>query len=191
MSREPDLQNRMLGVRVWILRNPTEAAYEQNPDWRAGLQAWVVEADPGVLSPVITHWYGGVVTLRDVPGVPLSHRQFPDAEYEIMSMSIDPSIEVDWVDLYDARAAGEQREIHPGHLLSPADIVFQWKGTTDEQARDLAGAFLRAVLSGNSPDRPVHPFAAFAFDHNWKRVLEETVKHYVSGHWPDVPEARA
>jgi len=66
--RAPDQQNETLGIRVWSWATRLEGVANVNPDWAAGLGAWLIEADRGVLSAVITRWYTGLVHLRDVPG---------------------------------------------------------------------------------------------------------------------------
>jgi hypothetical protein len=67
------------------------------------------------------------------------------------------------------------------------DIVYQWHGTTPEQAEDILEHFVRAVVIGGiSPCRPpvvdvAYLVAAKMFDMEWKQRLDATVEHY----WTD------
>lgn len=181
--RPPDQENAKLGVRVWTIGRPARIA-DVNPDWGAGLGAWLIEADRGVFSSIFTRWYCGVVHLRDVPGQSKpAHRQFPEAEYELMLFAVDTKMDkVDMVAGYEARTRGEDApELDTGFLLQPADLTYQWVGTTDEQAISIAGSFIHAALAGEKIDRPVHPLEAAVYDAYWKRMLDGTVAHFVAG----------
>lgn len=182
MRRPPDFINEKKGIRIWTIR-PTADAVRAHPDWQAGLMAFVVETDENVFSPMCTTWYGGLVHLRDVPGqTKPASRHFPEAEYELTWHAIDPSIDQDWVEYYDAQARGEDRP-GLGQLLQPPEMVYQWAGTTDTQAKDLCEAFLRAVRDGTNLDSPVQYgfLAVQAFRATWDRLLSGTVDHYVKG----------
>lgn len=199
MSRLPDLANETLGVRVW-----TWSAMPDHPiaDWRAGIGLWLIEADLNVFSPVVTRWHVGVIHLRPIEGQTRpAHLQFPEAGYELMVTAVDPRFGidsgVDVVAILDERmkltSPDADDDRLAGWLMRPSDITYQWAGTTDEQAYEVGAAFVRAALAGEPIDRPVQEGAlsTLIYDLGWKRLLDGTVEHYASGHWPAIPEGRA
>lgn len=167
-------------------------------DWHAGIGAWFIESAPDVLDPLglFTRWYCGVVHLRDMPGVRPAHRHYPEATYELMCFTIDPDSGVS-IDTYDERTRTGTAD--NAEALQPADIVYQWHGTNDKQAEAVGAAFVRAIVHGAlSPSRPPSgqsgtmvfaPGPARAFDVEWRRRLDATVEHYVTGH--SMPDGRA
>jgi hypothetical protein len=181
--RAPDLTNEAGTIRAWRLGVPEPGVGPT--DWQAGLAAWFIDADQGVLDPLLglfTRWYIGVVSLRDVPGVPPAYRQYPEAQYELLCFTIDPGKDIT-IEVYDRRLTGDLSG-PDGFLLQPADIVFQWHGTDDAGAHGVLDAFIRAiVIGGLSPNRPVDA-SRIVFDADWRSRLAATVEHYATGHWP-------
>jgi hypothetical protein len=183
MSRPPDTTNDALGIRVWRW---APVPHPARLDWAAGLGTWIVDAPLGLFSPIITGWFAGLCHLRDIPGVQPAYRKFPEAEYELLVHAIDPKYDMgELVDLHDRRIIDPDTAGPTGFLLRPADIQYQWTGTTDAQAAEIGAAFVRAILDGEQIDRPVQePAAALAYDVRWHRMLAATVEHYTTGHWP-------
>jgi len=179
--REPDLRADDGKIRAW--RMLTVKPDIGPADWQAGLAAWFIEADVGVLDPYgITAWYIGCVSLRDMPGVTPANRHYPDAQFELSAWSIDPNKGVT-IELYDRRVEQGDDGGAEGVLLTPPDIVFQWHGTTDEHAIQILEAFIRAVVLGRmSPSRPVVVDYARRFDAAWREALSSTVEHFATGH---------
>lgn len=60
-----------------------------------------------------------------------------------------------------------------GEFLHPADLVFQFHGVTDDQARQICELAVEHIVAGQSCDSD---FRAY-----WERTLTSTVAHYVDG----------
>jgi hypothetical protein len=153
--REPDVTGP--AGKAWIM---TAAASQ--PDHQAHLESWLLQV-PGA-HPLWQHWVMALVHLRDVPGVKPAHRQYPEAEHELLILSLDPGHPAN-PDL----AAGERL-----HFLTPPDLVHQFHGLTDDRARQLGTMAVRAICNGHlSPDQD--------FRSVWRTVIDATVAHYRQG----------
>jgi hypothetical protein len=194
--REPDLTNPAETIRAYRLPRPDPGV---GPiDWQAGLTSWFIEADPGVLDPLglFTGWFVGGASLADRPGVPPAKLHYPGAQYELSCWTLDPDKHVT-IEFYERRMTGDLSD-GGGILMQPVDIVYQWHGTTDRQAEDILGDFVRAVVIGGiSPCRPpvvdgAYLVAAKMFDTEWKQRLDATVEHYwTAGTHVAIEEGRA
>lgn len=105
------------------------------------------------------------VALRDTPGVEPAKRQYPEAEYELLVLALDP-----------ARPTPDPRVWPlPGlPMLQPPDAVVQFHGTGDENAATLLKLCARAVADGVLvPDS----------DHrgNWVRTVTASAEHFHPG----------
>lgn len=187
--REPDLTNAPATIRAWhYLVKPGVGP----ADWSAGLGSWLIECDPNTLDPIFTKWFVGGVSLRDIEGVPPANRQYPEAEYELNCFTVDPESGVGPEHYERMTTEGAYPGAPTRFLVQPPDVVFQWHGTSDEEATEILEAFVRAVvLGGLSPSRPpvgyshgvaFLPGPARAFDAAWRRRLVATVEHYTTGH---------
>jgi hypothetical protein len=150
--RDPDF--RGVGTQAWRSRLQSDA-----PEHQAHLAGWVIN---GPFHPFWSYWVLGVVSLAEMPGVAPPNKVYPEAEYEIMIVSCDPEHptpdpdEAGWV------------------TLSPADLVYQFDGVTDEQAIEIAELMVRQIVAGEmSPDSDYRA--------EWKRRLDTTVEHYKEG----------
>lgn len=197
--RPPDRSRSDDRIRAWRFTSPEPGVGPK--DWEAGLVSWIIESESGLLDPMglFTHWFLGGASLADREGVPPAHRHYPEAQFELSCWTINPEV-TDPVAILEAR----RRTGVIDDTLSfapPADIVYQFHGVTAEAATsiidDMAAAIVDRALS---PSRPpvgvsggiVFPSGpAMVFDREWKSILDTTVQHYKTGHWPAAQEGRA
>lgn len=166
--REPDLQGA--AARAWRLRRTPEAraAHEASfgyPD--ASLADWIVN---GPYHPFWSWWYVGLVHLREVPGAPPASKRYPEAEYEILCLSLNPKPEDGRPDVpdIDKVEAGDAVGGLPG-FLSPPDWVVQFHGVSDEQAIEVGEHVANAIVQGRSCDSDFRSW--------WEAAIPNTVKH--------------
>jgi hypothetical protein len=102
-----------------------------------------------------------VIHLRDIVGVRPAHKQYPEAEYEIGVYAIDP-------------ASTPDPEHPPFNILRPEDIVVQFHGINDDQAKRIGELATKACVVGRLiPDSDYRP--------TWKVAIAETVEHLRQG----------
>lgn len=162
--RAPDFEGGGGAVRVWRIAESAKST----PDHAAALGSWVID---GPFHPLCHQWVLSVIHLRDIEGVRPAHRQFPEADHELMILSLNPDRPVD-IDAFEA--TGTWGDPNVPKFLTPADLQYQFGGLTDAQAVEIAEAAIRGILAGDySPDS----------DHRsrWIRVLDATVAHYKAG----------
>lgn len=154
--RSPDLTGRGSAWRI------STAAV---PQWSPTIDAWLVHV-PGA-HPFWSHWVISVVHLRDVPGTPPAKKHYPEAEYEFLIGALDPDRPLPDP---DDPAVGSVR------VLMPIDVVEQFGGVSDEDAKTICEGAVRVVLDGSlSPDQD--------YRSHWKRLIKNTVEHIaVGGH---------
>lgn len=116
--------------------------------------------------PAWDTWAIQLVHLRDVEGLEPPNLHYPEAEFEIGIIAIDP----------------EQCPIDPDRIatlgglryLTPFDLVKQFDGCSDRQAIRLAGLMVREICRGAaSPDSDYRA--------SWEKMIEHTVSHYKAG----------
>lgn len=106
-------------------------------------------------------WMVGVVSLHDMLGMPPAHRQYPEAEWELMIVSLDP-----------AEKAPPVNGEGPFFPLSPPDLVVQFHGITRDQAKAVARFVVEAVCAGRtSPDS------------DWRRQNQDAVVKLVNDYY--------
>lgn len=150
--RAPDLHNRWSAWRLPV--KPTTKPH-------ASLGLWVVHC-PGV-HVAWSYWAVSLVHLRPLEGAPPAALSYPDAEYEITSIALDPAHEPD----VDGNAGLR--------FLMPVDVSEQFHGCTDAQAVQLLDLFIRTIVDGRlAPDSD--------FRSQWKRSLWATLEHITTGH---------
>lgn len=114
--------------------------------------------------PVWDTWLLSVLTLADTPGYPPANRQYPEAEFELLVMALDP--EKPAPDIHSANP-----KIMP---LQPIDICEHFHGVTEEQAKEIATLAIGAIVDGSlSPDQD--------FGAAWKQTMKNTLDHYRGG----------
>lgn len=142
--RPPDLDGAV--AKAWNV---------QSGEHPTSLAAWFVN---GPFHPMWSWWAIALVRLRDVPGMPPAKRNYPEAEYEFIIMSVHPDHPPD--------------PDNPKHVeyLEPIDVVEQFHGVTERDAVRIVEACVKAIVDGRmSPDS------------DWTAALQATVEHYRSG----------
>lgn len=152
--RDPD--KRGLGTEAWRSRM---ASVDEDPRVAANIEGWVVK---GPYHPAWSYWMVGCIDLAEHPGVDPPKKQYPEAEFEVMIVSLDPKCYPPDPD-------------SPAGLtfLTPPDLVFQFDGVTREQAGEICSLVVDHALNGRSLDSD---FRAW-----WESALRETVAHYKAG----------
>lgn len=161
--RDPDIDDAL--GSAW-----KSTAESDVPDHQANIAAYLVTGKKHATTPADwagpfhifwNWWMVGVIHLREIEGVKPPHKQYPEAEYELMIVSLNPE-------------AGEPDvDGAPGTLsfLSPVDVVEQFHGITDEQAAQVCEAAVKSICMGTmSPDQD--------FRSAWHRVIQQTVAQY-------------
>lgn len=134
------------------------------PDQTATLCSWLVH-QPGV-HVLWSYWALWLIHLRPIDGVRPTHKQYPEAEYEVAAYALDPDLPRD----------PDSLDVFVGHL-TPADLVEQFNGVTDAQAITLCDGMVRAVMEGiMSLDSD--------YRSRWKEVIDKTLQHFVLGGHP-------
>lgn len=106
----------------------------------ACLEGWLVQR-PGA-HPLWEWWVASVVHLREEPGLPPAAKSYPKAQYEFQIRTLDPEFRAD-PDLWDLGY----------RFLEPADVIEQFHGVTDDQARFVCTESVRRIVDGGiSPD---------------------------------------
>lgn len=162
-NRDPDLQ----GVaRAWRINITDAARAAHEKEWgneETGIAVWMVN---GPYHPFWSWWYVGVISLKDLPGVPPAHKQYPEAEYEYSVYSCEGEPDIAAMESGDLENRGFG-------FLQPADVIFHFHGVTDDQAEKIAEAAVAAIVGGQSCDSDFREW--------WKSALATTVEHYVLG----------
>lgn len=165
--REPDFAGL---ARVWRIRHTTEAEAAHGESWGYGSSSLSDYIVNGPYHPFWSWWYVGLVHLRPLDGAPPANKQYPEAEYELMCMSLDPDPKdgrPKTPDL-DKIEAGDVLGGLPG-FLSPPDWIVQFHGVADDQAREVAEHAARAIAHGQSCDSDFRSW--------WNAAIPNTVKH--------------
>jgi hypothetical protein len=115
--------------------------------------------------PFWSWWMIDVVDLERRGDQPEPQRHYPDAEYELIVLSLDPAGGVPPLN-------GEGG----ADYLTPPDLTLQFHGLTREQARKIGVFFVEACCAGNtSPDS------------DWRRqnrkALTDLVRNYYVGRY--------
>jgi hypothetical protein len=155
--REPDKSSEVrdrLSGKHW-------AAWRVQYRPRATLGAWLLYC-PGVHA-AWSYWLLGLVHLRPVEGAPEAKKQYPDAEYELLSAALSPDCDPD---------PDSPKGLH---WLSPLDFAHQFHGVTDAQAIDMLERFVDLVMGGRlAPDTD--------YSRRWRAFIDGTVEHLTTGH---------
>jgi hypothetical protein len=105
----------------------------------------------------------GLVHLRAVEGLPPAHFDYPEAEYELNTIALDPQKCPPDVDAFRLP------------LMMPLDVHEQFHGVTDEQAVAMIERSVEMIVAGElAPDSD--------FRATWKRYVWGTIEHLTTGH---------
>lgn len=161
--REPDRSSPV--AKAWRFQGQSA-----KPDHSACLAQWLLN---GPFHPMWSWWAISVIHLRPIEGVRPAVLQYPEAEHELMIVSINPSCYPPDPDGVESLA-----------LLQPLDLQYQFHGVGDDNAREICGLVIDAILDGRgSPDSDFRGF--------WKNSLDTTVEHYRDGtHGGDLADVR-
>lgn len=165
--RPPDLVGRV--GKAWKVRlDPArlDDKARQLLDAGVALDSWIVQ---GPYHLGWDHWLLYAVDLKDVPGLPPAHRQYPEAQFSIEVWSLRPP---------EGKATGMYRDlddVEAGRggfaFLTPCDGVYQFHGVTQDEANDILGKVARLIADGGaSPDSDWRSW--------WRVCIENTVRHY-------------
>lgn len=133
----------------------------RTPAGKAALAGWFLEIPQA--HPFWTKYLLGVCHLRDIPGAPPAKKQYPEAEYELMVLALNPESKPSPDDLSTLKP------------LLPPNVVVQFHGVTDEQAKEIARLAARACVDGVLW---VEPSDLTGMREKWSRTIRETAEHY-------------
>lgn len=109
------------------------------------------------------------ITLTDLPGRKLAHRQFPEATHEILVLALNPEFQPYTV--AEIASAAEQNAGLP--YLTPPDVVFQLTAK-DHEIERLCAYGARACVDGRLvPDSD--------YRSHWQRAFTDTLQHLQAG----------
>lgn len=167
LGRPPDFSGQ---ARAWKVRQTPEGELAHAEEWgyvSASLGQYFIH---GPYHPFWSWWMIGLIHLREIEGCPPAQKHYPEAEYEIMCVSLSPEPEAGKPLVPDlARLELGDGDARPV-FMSPPDWVVQFDGVDDEQAREVLRLAARAVAEGGvSCDSDMRSW--------WKRAIPNTVKH--------------
>lgn len=154
-------------------------------DWSACLAVWLIQA-PGQ-GHGANVFYLSAIHLRDIPGVPPAHKNYPEAEYELSVLAVNAA------SLPDADSATAIP------LDRNAAVLHQFHGITDQQVAAVAEQCVRDVVDGNlpaetrtvslnfGPDVTQPPFvqgwmgSGLSFRQYWGRAIDQIVTEMKPG----------
>lgn len=155
-ARKPDAQG--VAAVAWEVKMPEAYA---KPDHEAGLASWLIESKR--FHPLWYNWTVNLIHLRDLPGVPPAKKHYPEAEYELLILALDPDSTPDPDDAVTC-----------SKFLTPIDVVKQFHGITDKQAIDMVRAAVLCICHGRiSPDGD--------YRQAWSVLIDNTIEHIRSG----------
>jgi hypothetical protein len=107
-----------------------------------------------------------IIHLRDVPGIPAAHREFPTATHEILLWALNPESDASW--------NGIAFPPEGRFLLTPPNLIEQVELPSDEYALELVALLARAFIDGIlSPDTD--------FRRMQQQAIRETALHMREG----------
>lgn len=126
----------------------------------ARLDMWLVHVPGG--HPHWDRWAASIVHLRPESGTPEAYKRYPQAEYEVSVFALDPRSSPlpdgdDWT------------------FLMPADLVFQFHGVSDADARAILSRYVEVIVKEGigSPDSDYRV--------GWEEWLAAEVAMYING----------
>jgi hypothetical protein len=136
-------------------------------DQEATLAVWFIHA-PG-LSIAWSEFVLSLVHLRPIEGVRPAFLSYPEAEYELMVMALDP------------QPKPVPGDVSTWHFLRPVNVVVQFHGCSDAEAKEIACGCANAALTGYLA---LEPDGIAGAREQWHASIVATVDHYRGKH-PD------
>jgi len=116
-----------------------------------------------VFHPIWDTWLLQSCSLKEEPGVDPPKLHYPEAEFEIMILSGDPT-----------HGPYDPDDMRRFRFLEPPDLAKQVHNVTAEQVRQLMGSMVRAICAGlMSPDSD--------YRSRWEGSIDHTLEHYRAG----------
>jgi hypothetical protein len=135
------------------------AGSRTRPEHEGTIASWLLHC-PGQ-SPAWSEYLLSVIHLRDIPGTPPAHQQWPGATHEVLLTALHP----------DAHPSpGDPGSWVP---LTPVNVCQQIEVPSDDDARDLLRLAAQAVVDGRLPAEP--PLAGQV--EPWRTVLLKSAAH--------------
>ncbi len=149
MSRDPRTMVHLVNVppptkqgrfgRAWDRSQFSIEGGDPN-DWMATVASWVISST--CFHPFWDAWNIYAVSLKDIPGVRPAKKHFPEAEWEIGIVSVEPGTTIDL-----GNPKGSVR------LLAPVDLVHQVLGISADEVREIVTDMITMIVEkGISPD---------------------------------------
>lgn len=159
--RPPDLEAK---AAAWVLpvKDPKNRLHSNwRPDFEGTICGYLLHC---TWSHPFWSWYLiSAIHLRPIPGVKDPHKSYPEAEYEITILSIDPDHNPDPDKFMDG---------YP--WLMPIDLVHQFHGINDKQVEQLMQMMILEIVEGRaSPDQDFRSW--------WRESIDEIVKYLREG----------
>ncbi len=134
----------------------------------AALDAWLINC-PG-RHPFWQWWTVSLVSLADIPGIGAAVKRETSMTHEIIVVALNPETFKPTDEWYDNRS----RDRVGRHFMHPIDLSAQFEVGSDQDARDIAFLFVRALCDGYlTPDQDGRIVNA--------HHIEATAKHYREG----------
>jgi len=151
------------------------------PDKQGPWKAWLSKAAPRSLAQTATirayllhcpgahaawsYWMVDLIHLRPIEGVPPASKSYAEAEYELISIALNPAHD----------AALDPDDASTFRHLRPIDFAHQFHGVDDASAIDLLDRLVDLVVAGRlSPDSD--------YARAWKQLLWGSIEHLTTGH---------
>jgi len=161
IGRDPDLAS--VSGQAWHIRLRHD---QGKPDWDANVSNWIVNCPWA--HPFWNAYLVAACHLRPIEGTKPPFKQFADATHELSVFALSPEVDID--------INGMERNplFEVVRILTPANLVYQCRGVTDEQMAEITRLLVTAfVHAQESPDTD--------FSVRTRQTLDATVAHYQEG----------